>query len=647
MSYLTIEYAGNEKQLADWGIDQSSPSLTLISQSTDVLSVNVPQAKIDDPELFAFEAAIIFRINRASATGAVNSFSGGTTEFQGVRMLQILDGRPSYEGVTYQFGGPWYHIEKVCYQQHCLFWDGVPDGVGTTDQLFSDVFLFYDAPTNYFINTGQQATKILQHVLTMYAAQGMTAPFQLGAVSGGTVNNFPLTNADNGIAAGIDLRVNVPHYPVQDIMCSEALANCLRSSPDATVYFDYSVQPPKIIIAKDDASFTPVSFAVGGSNHKSIRLTPRPDLVARSVLIVFKVTGDDNGVTWVQKVKQKYGPSGDGSADLPGTGDPEGGLRVVVQTIDMQGSSRSDVTGYMEVRQVKASDLFGQAAIKAWWALRKDSITDDFLRNFTWNAFTDVIVKDANGFVLNSTDGTVAHITSGLTNAFFAQYPNEITKGGWAQWMKRSDNSLVAALEVTISTDVLFEEWSVADDGSHTNGKRKHVRRKKFSCKVKLTNAFTTDSPYYSALASFTAGEQIPVDLAKAIYQSLAVLQYEGEDIRLEEEVTGLIGMQNVLNLTGGLVAWQTMQAQIQSITKQYGNGQTSVTIGPAKHLSAGEMKDIFLFNRFRRTYYNPATRNSGKMNNAAIVQFPQENQIENTSEGLSDNEVQTTSSGY
>ena len=70
--------------------------------------------------------------------------------------------------------------------------------------------------------------------------------------------------------------------------------------------------------------------------------------------------------------------------------------------------------------------------------------------------------------------------------------------------------------------------------------------------------------------------------------------------------------MGNSLNLSGGRAEWATMNAQIQSITKDFGTGRTTVTIGPARFLSAGDLTQLFLVNRMRRVYENPMTRASG-----------------------------------
>ncbi len=65
----------------------------------------------------------------------------------------------------------------------------------------------------------------------------------------------------------------------------------------------------------------------------------------------------------------------------------------------------------------------------------------------------------------------------------------------------------------------------------------------------------------------------------------------------------------NVLNLTGGRTDWTTMNAIIQSVRRKWGNGKTEITIGPARHLSAADLTQLFLINRLRRVWVNPSAQ--------------------------------------
>jgi hypothetical protein len=51
------------------------------------------------------------------------------------------------------------------------------------------------------------------------------------------------------------------------------------------------------------------------------------------------------------------------------------------------------------------------------------------------------------------------------------------------------------------------------------------------------------------------------------------------------------------------------MKAQVQEVRRDYGRHETSVRIGVAKHLNAGQLSALLNMWRFRRPWYNPAVR--------------------------------------
>ena len=117
MTYRTLTYGGVEKALAGWGIAEEGCVLTLGNMEPDILRVAVPAARCTDAAVWPFEGAIVMRSGRVSATGLADSFTGGLIEFSGKRMLHSVEGRPEFEGVFYNFAGPWYDISNCAYQQ--------------------------------------------------------------------------------------------------------------------------------------------------------------------------------------------------------------------------------------------------------------------------------------------------------------------------------------------------------------------------------------------------------------------------------------------------------------------------------------------------------------------------------------------------
>lgn len=592
MTFTTLTYLGTEKTLADWGLAMEGCELRLVNLEQDTWKVGVPAAKCTDDPVFPFEAIVVLRSGRTSATGRPNSFKDGLIEFQGKRLLHVVDGRPNFEGVYYTFAGPWYDIQNCPYQQLSTWYlgeDQTTNNPKTGPDLSSDVLLFFKLVNGLFtwITSKIQILDTLQHVLDQYALQKMPAPFQV------TLEN-------------IDVNVPLPLYPMQDVKCAEVLEYCLRPSPDARLWFDYSTEPPTAHITSR-ANCQPVTFQVAdGVSHESLRIIPRYDLQARSVIIFFKQTNTVDNKSWLQKTKQKYGPHGEDSAL-----DPDGGLRVVVQTVDIAGFSQTNVYGELNCLTV-TNDL-------AFWSVVVPELASTQVRKFA--VLGDLTILDENGSPVN-----------------LAAYPRALMDGSSiCSWMTLQDGTPIAGKRVTITADVsydLYDTDATGGDRNATNGNRlESFPKKRLSWRGTLTNGVTG---YYSAVAEAEAAAPILTGLAKLIYQSLEQLQYEGDVAIVTRDISGGIHMGNTLNLSNGRPEWATMNAQVQSINKDFGSGRVTVTIGPARFLSAGDLTQIFLINRQRRVYTNPSVKATGESPAASSSVSLGKNQArENTNTGL------------
>lgn len=576
MAYVTLEYDGEEKALGDWGFALEGAEATFSSMATDVLSLRMPGVAIEDDPIIPFEGVIVFRRGRTVSGGG---YAGGVIEFQGKRLLSVLEGRPQFEGVTYQFGGPWYDLDQTPFQQTFKYYDGDPDDLA--EAYVSDLTLFTKfgavAGTIEKIDTGEQLTEIFNHLLGQYSDQGLDAPFQVGT---------------------IDPAVNVPSYQVKDIKCSEAVQICLRVSPDCTVWFDYSFSPPKVHV-RNRAGLAAVSLGIrNGTDDAGLRLVPRYDLQPRAVVLYFKRRNEVDGTPWLEIVSQKYPTDG-----------PDGGLRVIVQTIDLQGSSRTDVFGELKCATVQCNDA-SQSVRRAWWGNEKHK------PELVSGRIRDITIETAS--ITDEAGATVSLST----------YPNELVDGSIADWMRLGGGASVVGVRALLKAKMGYKEYD-----AETGGNLLRVySEKEVAVHLTLTNGITGS---YSVVESEVEGEAVPEGLAQSIYDALSALQYEGVNIRLEEAVSGLIGMGNVLNLTGGRSEWSTMRALVQTIHKDYGRGMTEISIGPARHLSAGDLTQLFLINRFRRVYYDPTVRATATARGDGSVQLQKNMPKENATHGL------------
>jgi hypothetical protein len=585
----TFECAGAEKSLAAWGFALDGSTSEFKNQSVDVLRLVIPGADIEDAEIFPFEAKVIFRTQRDSADGSANSFSGGTVEFSGKRIGEAIQITGKNGGVAYEFHGPWYDLEHTTYQQPIGSWQTG----ALTFPYQSELLLFsrIDPVTGEqtFISNGDQIRDVLQFVLDEFDDEE-DMPFQIG---------------------DIDPDQIMPPLPCKPMNCSDVIIKCLEQAPDCIVAFDYTFTPPKCHV-KSIYNLTPRTQAIAnGIDHKSLHIVPRPDLRPRAVIVIFKIRRTIDGVNYISQAKQKQGPNGNNSDD-----DPDRGLRVIVDWIDMQGPITTTVAQSIVCTAVDAN-AGTQAARRAWWALHDKQFADLRLRMqdsaFAATTFPAPAVVDAE------TGATVS-----LTD-----YPRELVDGS----IQPSMGFNVKRVKISVLLTYAVYKNVGASETDHSDTPPIHrYTKKEHHIEITVTNG--TTGTYGST--STTPGEDIPVGIAQSVWTSLNRLQYEGEDVRVQAAIDGGVSMLNTLNLSGGRAEWAAMNAQIQSIRKHYGSGETEVSIGPARHLNANQLMDIFRAWRARLITSGFSLRQSGNIGSGgSSTEIGKNAPKKNTMEGL------------
>ena len=355
--------------------------------------------------------------------------------------------------------------------------------------------------------------------------------------------------------------------------------------------------------------------------------------MVRSAFTTHKITNSVDGSTWIQYLVDKYGANGQSHAS-----DPDGGLDVVLQTIELQGYSQDNVYGSLSVEAVDANAA-AQADRKTWWGKVRPEFNDTRLRNVVFGTAT---IKDKD-----------------RTTVSLATYPNRLLpeSGTILPWMEVASDPVVGTW-VNIEASVTYDEYDVDGTGgtpeTATNGNLiKGQIVKKIKCTAIVTNGETGS---YTALGSFTAGESVPgftgfdeegvaeftAGIAAQVYAALAVLQYEGNDVRVQAEISNatsdgpFVTLGHKLNLTGGHTNWTSMNAQLQTIAENDGTGEIRLSFGPARHISAGDLAALFQFNRLRRVWQNPALRETADLGTTSgSIQMPDKVPAENSTAAL------------
>jgi hypothetical protein len=202
------------------------------------------------------------------------------------------------------------------------------------------------------------------------------------------------------------------------------------------------------------------------------------------------------------------------------------------------------------------------------------------------------------------------------------------TKFAWLKDFAASDLSVVAGtLAVVIDDPADFPDLTPASATLHYSGAATEESGEVFDAnnqRVVYTRVMGTnaDTGTYSRLTSETDAEPVPEGLAAAIYAATGVLQYDGALELTEQECSGAAVPGQLLNLTGGRADWAAMQAQVQRVEENIDLGQTTIVVGPAKHLGQTQITAWLRANRERRVSYRLSERTTGSgSGNAAKVQ--------------------------
>jgi hypothetical protein len=355
-----------------------------------------------------------------------------------------------------------------------------------------------------------------------------------------------------GVRLGdVEPSIEIPWDEARDISCAEALVRVLRWVPDAVTYFDYRQATPvmHVRLAKSLPRRT-----VERKFCESIHMTAREDLVPKGVIVKFVWQGDDGD----RKVEE----------ERAGTGE-EGDEGVIVETIELQSSSAAIGGGPSQPAKQKVEVEPISLFSVAWWQGRLDWLRDGTFQNVE---ITDVVPASP-------------------------PLPRELISGSIPDWMEQQDiESKRATIRARVNYEVINENGTVVS-------KRGGVP---ISTRVLCTNA-RSRTYYGTSNASLPGSERTfmepaPKGLADKLFASLSRLQYEGAVVVTLEEPTLDVTPGSLLNISGGAVTWARMDATVQEVTDDVLTGRTSISVGPAKHLTANDWASLSRGARLRRT---------------------------------------------
>jgi hypothetical protein len=675
MTYDTLTYNGVEKSFVDWGFGSSVNGRKVNQGADEFTAtiVNKDLASEQTSPTFPFEAQVIVRTARISADGSSNSFSGGVIKFAGKRVGQPMKAGSNGQNVTYKFKSAWYDLENTHYQQ--AYKGGATGGsiqfVLPETVLFSYAQNYTLSGQELYygnISAGDQIQAILEWLLIQHRLAGYAAPFQFSGsthYTGGTggwshSDGTPVNGTGVATASGVFYHWTLAGTPTisaslyslwlptlitKPLMCSDALQKCLELAPRANIWFDYSTTPPTLHVTQKDDK-VPKTFALfDGVSHKSLSIQRRDDLLVRGVNITYRISGTFDGASQVSYALDNCDAAGLNSNNPPLTN----GLRVVNELIDLQGNNVTTIKATVDTEPVQFWSQNGSyvgtgytngtaadhAAKRIWWSWTRGGEDSKLIGLSTRFQYYDPAATDGsvlpvylNDATVTGEDGTIYSaadlLAAGFKDAAGNLVINRVVEGTTADWMTRGDGQPVVTKKVRVSVQTTFIRYDISGtsetDVTSVSGKAvhsgSHPKAETLTANIVITNA---PSGNYAAIATTeSSGEAYVVGsggIAQYLYNHLNEYQYDGDAVMVQAAFDGTgasaITMGNVLNLSGGADEWRTMNAQIQAIEEDYFNHTTTVQIGVAKHLNAGQLSSILNMWRFRRNWYNPALRNN------------------------------------
>lgn len=412
--------------------------------------------------------------------------------------------------------------------------------------------------------------------------------------------------------------------------CADAIIKCLQLSPRITISFDYTTSPPTFFAALVDNMVTASLPLFDGVSHTSVNILARSDLLVRCVNLIYRITNQINHSPVVDYARDKWGPNGSNS-EL----DPQTGLRVINELIDLQGVNNTTTTAHLDVEPVLATADSGgttQALKRTWWQEPRggnvSKLADSRVRFQTgFSPVTVVVIPDAT--ITDASTGSVLTtadlIAYGLCDASGNLVLNRVVRGSVHAWMIRTDGQPVVCKKIHIAVQMQYAEYDAqstsGDPDTDTTGNAiSKGNTTQHHVDIEVTNGVTQA---YTTLASTTPGEAYIIGnggIAQYLYNHLDKLQYEGDYAKVEVTFGTGVTLRNAINFSGGAVAWTTINAQPQSIRRHYGKHTTEVQIGVAKHLNSGQLSAILNMWRYRRTWYNPLMRTQNTLENSGNV---------------------------
>lgn len=606
MTYETLEYVdagGAVQEVALQNIyagGSYGARLQLTTQGVSEFAISLPQAP-ETPIIIPFKSRCKVRACRSSATGANNSFSGGTIIFQGRRTDTTSSADGAQVNTSILLSDAWWDLKHVTFQNVWKIITGGPPSDRTYGtESFPDVVLFQATPDHVYdppqlasglISTWQQIVDIINYATT-YAGGVNAVQLQIGSVPEFTPSY-------------------VNFYPVRSMKCADAIAICLRPHPGVYSEIDYSTTPPTLHF-RNRASMTAQTLPykstdANGVVHVASDIQPLPELIPDRIALRYKINSSVNGQSVVGFDDDIY---------------PIGAQPTLLSqefSIDVSGV-KSESTSQNFVSQAFNpfdGELWRTRVPSLAPISRGGQVPDSGAGQLT---FVDSNPYDAvghpKGVQVFDDNNNPINYTTGF---------KYLTDDNIYSWFTLAGGAPAQAIRATVKAFFNYSRKTNVGATAVTENVWEHEH----SFRVLLTNA---PSGTYALSQALSTGEEIPPNLAQNIWTELHDLQW-----RIRHEVLQLGADQDTVptiikpgrhkvNLSGGAVEWANMNAVPEAVEVELMRSggrllaRNIIRCGPVNRLEPGYMVQLYnMFTNRDLSKIDTSQRLTGELLNGGV----------------------------
>jgi len=364
--------------------------------------------------------------------------------------------------------------------------------------------------------------------------------------------------------------MKLPWEEINNVKCSDVINRLLAFVPDFKVHIDYSAATPVFNLVARSAAAT-VTGAIGTDDISEISIVERSDMAPPGVRVKFERTHSVGGSSYE-------------STEVQEAGTPDH-MDAIEITLPLAGANLQTQSARVVSEELPVAG---------------DPLATNFLNKPWWKAQVPALAEYADAdLTLIECTPTVEDPPDGGNTPAIEDLPRVLVDGSIPEWLTGD----VYTARVTLALKYNYIERRI-DDGK----KVAEVKEATISHSLVLTSVPT--GTYSRTSGDFA--EPAPDGFAAALYDSWSQLQYEG-NIGLDlDDVSDYAHPGDNLNLTGGLSAWSTMNAQIQQVQYEIETGRVALVIGPAKRVDPANLLSLMRRLRARALPINHLARTSG-----------------------------------